>query len=116
MVFKNYAGFDGRASRSEYWYFFLFNLIFSVVFLCLDMMLGTIDYELGIGVLGSIYALVLFVPSIAALTRRLHDTGRSGWFWLIALIPIIGPIILIVFLAQDSALDANQYGANPKKQ
>lgn len=103
---KRYAEFSGRARRKEYWMFILFYLIFYIVLSVIDDFLGTIW-------LSTIYSLALLVPSISIATRRLHDTGRSGWWQLIALIPLIGVIILIVFLAQDSH-DENDYGPNPK--
>jgi len=67
------------------------------------------------GLLGGIYTLAVFVPSIAVAVRRLHDTERSGWWLLIALVPFIGAIVLLVFMVQDSKPGKNQYGANPKE-
>ncbi len=106
-VFKNkYADFSGRARRSEYWYFLLFNMIALLVAMMVDGILGyPIFYFL--------YALASFIPSLAVSIRRLHDTGRSGWFLLLSLIPLIG-IILIFFFVQDSAPGSNEYGLNPK--
>jgi len=103
---KKYADFKGRARRKEYWMFILFYLIFIVGLSVVDVLLGT-------GVLSSIFMLLMLVPTISAATRRLHDTGRSGWWQLITLVPLIGSIILIYFLVQDSH-DANDYGQNPK--
>lgn len=102
-AFKNYANFQGRATRQQYWMFILFYLIIYVV-------LSIVDGILGIPLLSAIFSLVLLVPSIAYAARRLHDTGRSGWWQLIALIPIIGAIVLIVFLVLPSTPD-NKYGA-----
>jgi uncharacterized membrane protein YhaH (DUF805 family) len=109
---QKYATFSGRARRSEYWFFFLFNFIVSVVASVLDAILHTRNSS-GSGLVQTIAALALLVPGIAVAVRRLHDTGRSGWWVLIGLIPIIGWIVLIVFLVQDSHSD-NQYGPNPK--
>jgi len=103
---KKYADFTGRARRKEYWMFFLFIVIFSVV-------VGIVDGMLGISVLSLIYGLALLIPSLSIGARRLHDTGRTGWWQLISLIPVIGSIVLIVFYVQDSH-DDNDYGANPK--
>ncbi len=103
---KNYAEFTGRARRKEYWMFILFYLIIYIGLMVIDGVLGTL-------VLSTIFSLALLIPSISVAARRLHDTGRSGWWQLIAIIPLIGAIILIVFLAQDSH-DENQYGLNPK--
>lgn len=106
-VVKQYANFEGRARRQEYWMFFL-------VYILIYIGLVVIDAVLGLGFLALIYALALLVPSISVAARRLHDTGRSGWWQLIALIPLIGAIILIVFLVMDSTPGDNQYGPNPK--
>lgn len=103
---KKYADFTGRARRKEYWMFFLFYMIFYIVTAAVDTVLGMQMFSI-------IFSLALFVPSISIAARRLHDTGRSGWWQLIVLVPLIGLIILIVFLVQDSH-DANSYGANPK--
>lgn len=105
---KQYADFTGRATRTEYWMFILFYLIFYIAAAVVDtMVLGTM-------VLTSIFALALLVPSIAIAARRLHDTGRTGWWQLIMLVPLIGTIVLLIFLILDSD-DTNQYGPNPKQ-
>ncbi len=103
---KKYVDFSGRARRKEYWMFILFLMIFYIVAGVLDTVAGTYIFSplVGIG---------LFLPSISIATRRLHDTGRSGWWQLLSLIPLIGGIVLIVFLAQDSR-EGNSFGANPK--
>lgn len=101
-AFKKYADFSGRARRKEYWMFILIYLIISVI-------LGV----LGLEIISLLFGLALLVPSISIAARRLHDTGRTGWWQLIALVPLIGFIIIIVFLVQDSH-EANEYGANPK--
>lgn len=112
-VLKKYAVFSGRAQRSEFWYFALFNIIISVVLSLLDRVLG-LGGDLSVGVLSSIYSLAVLIPSIAVGVRRLHDTDRSGWWILIGLIPIIGWIMLIIFYVKDSQPGENQYGPNPK--
>ncbi|MFT5136615.1 MAG: uncharacterized membrane protein YhaH (DUF805 family) [Arenicella sp.] len=104
--FKQYADFNGRAARKPYWMFAL-NVFF------ISILLDIIGGMLGIEYLAMIFVLVMLVPQISFAARRLHDTGRSGWWYLLALIPVIGTIIIIVFLAQDSHPD-NQYGPNPK--
>ncbi|UCQ26610.1 DUF805 domain-containing protein [Edwardsiella tarda] len=114
-VLKKYAVFNGRARRQEYWNFALFNLIISITLAVIDIVTGNFSQEVGIGLLGGIYALVLFIPSIAVLVRRLHDIGRSGWWFLIILVPLIGAIVLLVFTVQDSKPGQNQYGVNPKE-
>ncbi|MFA6174697.1 MAG: DUF805 domain-containing protein [Kiritimatiellales bacterium] len=100
-VLKKYAEFNGRAGREEFWMFVLINFIVSLILSIIRP-------------LGLIYGLAVLVPSLAVGARRLHDTGRSGWFQLLVLIPLIGPIVLIVFAAQDGQPGDNQYGSNPK--
>ena len=113
-VLKNYATFSGRARRTEYWMFVLINLIVAAVL-----------YGLGAafkgGALGGlftalyvIYALGVLIPGFAVLFRRLHDTGRSGWWWLISLVPFVGGIILIVFAATEGTHGPNRFGDDPK--
>ena len=113
-VLKKYAVFNGRARRKEYWYFVLFNTLISIVLAIIDGLTGSFSLEVGMGLLGGIYALAVLIPSIAVSVRRLHDTGHSGWWILIALVPLIGAIVLLVFMVQDSHPDENQYGPNPK--
>ncbi len=113
-VLKKYAVFNGRARRKEYWYFFLFNIIISIVLGIIDGVTGSFSPEAGMGLLGGIYMLAVLIPGIAVSVRRLHDTNRSGWWLLILLIPLVGAIVLIVFLASDSKPEENQYGVNPK--
>jgi len=103
---KKYADFSGRATRRQYWMFVLFYLLGYVVLVLIDTLLGT-------AVLALLFSLAMLVPSIAVGARRLHDTSRTGWWQLIALIPLIGPIVLIVFFVQDSHAE-NQFGPNPK--
>ncbi len=107
-VLKKYAIFSGRAQRAEYWYFCLFNIIISIALGFIDGVLGTP------GILGLIYSLGVLLPAIAVTVRRLHDTSRSGWWILIGLVPIIGLIVILVFMVQDSKEGENQYGSNPK--
>ena len=112
-VLKKYAVFNGRARRKEYWMFFLCNLI-------IGFLLGIIEGILGISsqgdqsILANIYMLAVLLPSLAVGARRLHDTNRSGWWLLISFVPIIGAIVLLVFLVQDSQAGQNQYGPSPK--
>ena len=117
---NRYAKFDGRATRSEYWYFVLFYFIISIVAAVLDTfvinpMLGATPEEAAAGgFLQVIMALALLIPSIALGIRRLHDIGKSGWWLLIGFIPIIGLLVLIYFYVQDSQAGSNLYGLNPK--
>lgn len=111
---KNYATFTGRARRSEYWFFTLFYFIFLVVAVILDNLLGITIEDTGIGPLYFISILAMIIPGLAVTVRRLHDVGKSGWFYFIVLIPIIGSIWLLVLMATDGMPGRNQYGPNPK--
>jgi uncharacterized membrane protein YhaH (DUF805 family) len=113
LVLKKYAVFSGRARRKEYWYFMLFNIIATIVLAFGDGLLGTFDPETGIGFLGLIYALGVMLPGIGVTIRRLHDTNRTGWWLLLILIPLIGPVILLIFTVLNSDPGENQYGPNP---
>ena len=105
---KNYANFSGRARRKEYWFFTLVQFIILVITQIIDAILST-DF-----VFYAIAALALFIPSLAAAVRRLHDTDRSGWWFLIALIPLIGTILLIIWLATETKPENNQWGQPAK--
>jgi uncharacterized membrane protein YhaH (DUF805 family) len=111
---RKYADFNGRARRSEYWFFVLFTAIVSLIGSVLDTIFGLRSGAYGgTGPIQGVLQLALLVPGLAVGARRLHDTGRSGWWLLIGIIPIVGWIVLIVFFVQDSQSD-NQYGPNPK--
>ena len=114
-VLKQYADFSGRARRKEYWMFTLFNVIFAIIVIILDQVLGLTFGRLPYGILYLIYVLAVFIPGLAVAVRRLHDVGKSGWMFFIALIPLIGAIWLLVLFLTDSNPGENQYGANPKE-
>ena len=103
VVLKKYAEFSGRARRKEYWMFILFNIIISFV---ISFVMGFLSATLGRAT-STIYSLAVVLPSIAVAIRRMHDTGRSGWW-------ILCPIANIVFLCLDSEPGSNKYGPNPK--
>lgn len=106
-VLSKYADFTGRAGRSEFWWFALFNLLASLV-------IGMIDQAIfGQEILGFIFALGVLLPGIAVAARRLHDIDRSGWWLLIVLIPLIGWIVLLYWYISEGTPGANQYGAQP---
>ena len=114
-VLKNYVGFDGRAHRTEFWMFALFNFLFAMAAMIIDRVLGLPKILVGVyGPIYILYALAVLLPGLALTMRRLHDTGRSGWFLLINLIPIIGGIWFLVLMCFDSQPGTNRYGANPK--
>jgi uncharacterized membrane protein YhaH (DUF805 family) len=108
---QKYADFSSRARRSEYWWFFLFNVLVGAVASVIDSILHT-RYG-STGLVQALVQLALLVPGIAVGVRRLHDTGRSGWWLLIGLVPVVGWIVLLVFFVQDSQGE-NQYGSSPK--
>ena len=113
-VLKKYAVFGGRARRKEYWYYFLFNALIAIVLGIIDGVTGTFSREVGLGLLGGLYSLAVFIPGFAVSVRRLHDTGKSGWWLLIPLVPLVGVIVFLVFMVKDSEPGENQYGPNPK--
>ena len=116
VVMNNYANWDGRASRSEYWWFNLFNLIINIVTDVIDSSLGMGMIAYGVGYVGFIAFLALLLPSICVSVRRLHDLGKSGWWLLIAIIPIvnfIGIFVIIVFTLMEGEEQPNQYGEVP---
>ena len=107
MVLKKYLVFEGRARRKEYWYFALISFIISAI-------LSLIDTAIGINVLATIYGLAVLLPALGVSVRRLHDTGRTGWWIFINLIPLVGLIIWLVFMFTDSQQGENKYGPSPK--
>ncbi len=107
-VLKNYAVFSGRARRKEYWMFMLFNIIVTCIIAVIDSAMGTV-------ILGAIYALAVFIPSIGVSIRRLHDTNRSGWWLLIAFLPLIGSLVLLVFFVLEGTAGENSHGVDPKQ-
>jgi uncharacterized membrane protein YhaH (DUF805 family) len=114
-VLKKYAVFSGRARRREYWMFVLVNVIIAVVLTMIEGILDP-DSESSRSTLATLYGLAVLIPSLAVSVRRLHDTGRSGWWLLICLIPIIGTIVLLIFMIQNGRPTDNQYGPNPKRE
>jgi uncharacterized membrane protein YhaH (DUF805 family) len=112
QVLKKYAVFSGRARRKEYWFYVLWFVIISIGLAIIDAVLGLRVGDAG--VLQALYALALLIPSLAVGARRLHDIGRTGWWLLIWLIPLIGWIVLLVFFFTDSQPGDNEYGPSPK--
>lgn len=110
---RKYAVFSGRAGRPEFWWFFLFTFLVSIAAALLDAVMG-LDFDAeatgGSGVFQLLSTLALFVPSLAVNVRRLHDTGRSGWWLLILLVPCLGVIMMIVFCATAGESHGNKYG------
>jgi uncharacterized membrane protein YhaH (DUF805 family) len=108
VVLENYANFEGRARRAEFWWYALANIIIGIVFNILIAISGIF------WVLDIIYGLAVLIPGIAVGIRRLHDTDKSGWWLLIGLVPFVGIIVLIVFFATEGSRPANQWGQSPK--
>ncbi len=105
-AFKKYGDFTGRATRQEYW---MYILIYILIYIALVV----IDGLMGVPLLSLLFLLACFIPNISIAARRLHDTGRSGWWQLIGIIPLIGLVVMLIFLTQDSH-DQNEYGPDPK--
>lgn len=108
QCWKKYLVFGGRARRSEYWYFWLFNIIASFIIGFADGMAGANN------LLILLYSLASILPGLGVMVRRLHDTDHSGWWFWVGLIPIVGSIILLVLLVSDSTPGNNRFGPNPK--
>lgn len=118
-VLKNYKNFKGRASRSEFWFFALFNFIFSLLAMVIDNIFNTtiqLNYGLALpyGYIFLIYSFLAVLPGLAVAVRRLHDISKSGWMYFICLIPIIGSIWLLILFCSDSVLERNKWGEYPK--
>ena len=113
---KQYADFNGRARRKEYWMFVLFQIIFAIVCMMIDGGMGTNFAPLPYGYVYAAFALLTLLPGIAVTVRRLHDVGKSGWYYFIVLIPLIGAIWLIVLMAKEGDGGENQYGPDPKNE
>lgn len=115
-VLKKYTVFNGRARRAEFWYFFLFSAIISIFLAVIDEFMGW-NFEMDgdeIGFLSTLYYIAVLLPYLAVIIRRLHDTDRSGWWVLIAFIPIVGVIVLLVFLILAGKHGDNRFGPDPK--
>jgi len=115
-VLRQFVDFNGRARRLEYWMFTLVNIIFLLMAMTLDNILGLADEYSKIGPIYLLYAMAMLLPGTAVCVRRLHDVGKSGWMILISLIPIIGSIWLIILFVTDGQPGENEYGLNPKEE
>lgn len=109
VVKDNYANFNGRARRSEYWYFTLVNILVAIPLFILTTFVPALIFVYWL------YTLAVLIPGIAAVVRRLHDVGKSGWFYFIVLIPLVGPIWLLVLLCTEGDSGSNEYGEDPKR-
>lgn len=113
-VLCQYADFNGRARRTEYWMFALVSVIVGLLLALVDEVVFVGPGLSTTGWLATAYSVALIVPTLAVGARRLHDTGRSGWWLLIGLIPLIGTIVLVVFFALEGQRSSNAFGPDPK--
>lgn len=113
-VLRKYAVFEGRARRKEYWMFMLFNALFISLVTILDLVLLHRE-GVGLGILSILYSLAMIVPNISVTVRRLHDIDKSGWWYFISLVPLIGGIWLFILLCTNGTYGVNRYGFNPKE-
>ncbi|WP_114965748.1 DUF805 domain-containing protein [Alkalilacustris brevis] len=104
--FNKYVDFTGRAARSEFWYFVLFAILGNIA-------MGLFDRVIGMAILGTLFGLAILLPGIAVSVRRLHDLGRSGWWYLLVFIPVIGWLVLLFWYVQPGTSGANEYGPDP---
>ena len=114
VVRDNYANFNDRARRKEYWMFTLISAIISFALSYLESILGFSDGMFENGIISNIYSLAVFIPSLAVSVRRLHDVGKSGWMLLLVLLPIIGWIWLFILQVTEGDQGPNAYGSDPK--
>ena len=117
---KRYRDFRGRSRRSEYWFIQLFLVVTNIAVAIIDLALMGWDVDRfiangGGGIVGLVWILVTIVPAFAVLVRRLHDTGKSGWWALVGFLPLVGPVILLVFTVTDSSPGENKFGLSPKE-
>ena len=112
IVFQKYVAFEGRAGRPEFWYFMLVNVIIIIILRVISQVLG---FPVGeyFGLLDGLYWLAILLPNLGVQVRRLHDTGKTGWWVLALFVPILGTILLIVFWAQAGQDGDNEYGSPP---
>lgn len=102
VCFNKYVGFEGRARRSEYWWWVLFVVLVSIA-------LGVLELEM----VNAIFSLAILLPTLAVAVRRLHDIDKSGWWLLIGFVPLVGSLVLLYFAVQPSQTGSNEYGPEP---
>ena len=115
-----YRDFKGRSRRSEYWFIQLFLVVTNIAVAIIDLALMGWDVDRfiangGGGIVGLVWILVTIVPALAVLVRRLHDTGKSGWWALVGFLPLVGAVVLLVFTVTDSSPGENKFGISPKE-
>lgn len=112
-VWKKYAQFKGRANRKQFWCFALINSIVIFILTCTDMLLSLYNPTICIGLLSGLYLLAVMIPNLAVIVRRLHDINKSGWWYLISLLPYIGFLAMFILLLLKGDQNSNQYGMKP---
>jgi uncharacterized membrane protein YhaH (DUF805 family) len=115
LALRRYAELSGRSQRAEFWYFVLFEILIEGALFMVDQAMGWTQTSSGLGLLSSLAGLVFLWPSITVATRRLHDIGKSGWWQLLAFIPVLGVLVLIYWFALKGQGGANSYGPNPQE-
>jgi uncharacterized membrane protein YhaH (DUF805 family) len=110
---QQYAVFRGRAPRRDYWFFMLFYLLISSMLMVIDSIIGRFDARAGIGLFSGLFTLAMLLPALGVAVRRLHDTGRSGWWLLLGLVPVLGTLVLLVFALQRGTAGPNAHGPDP---
>jgi uncharacterized membrane protein YhaH (DUF805 family) len=115
--FGKYVTFTGRARRSEYWFFALYSLLAGVAAMILDKFIDppAADVPYAVGIVYLVVVLANFLPGLAVMVRRLHDTNKSGWWWLIVFVPFVGAILLIVWFCIKGTEGDNRFGPDPMK-
>ena len=109
-VFANTLNYSGRARRKEYWLYALFQLLVIAAMFAVDYKMGWFYWDLGLGPLTGFWGLITFPTNLAVTVRRLHDSGKSGWWYLISLVPFVGPILLLCFMLTGGTHGDNEYG------
>jgi len=117
---KRYRDLRGRSRRSEYWFIQLFLVVTNIAVAIIDLALMGWDVDRfiangGGGIVGLVWILVTIVPAVTVLVRRLHDTGKSGWWALVGFLPLVGAVVLLVFTVTDSSPGENKFGLSPKE-
>lgn len=112
-ITSKFFDFSGRARRKEYWLFVVFMIVLSLIGTILDISFGTFNEEIGMGTFGLIITVAILIPGTAVAVRRLHDTNKSGWLYLLLLIPLVGAIALIVFFCTKGTEGSNKFGDDP---
>jgi len=115
LALKKYATFKGRSNPAEFWFYQLFVFLITLGLLILDIILGSYNEQSDLGLLSGLFSLAMIIPTLSVGVRRLHDINKSGWLYLMILIPLIGIILLIIWWAKNGDQEDNKYGVNPLK-